>query len=1010
MKFSKQKVIIFSTALLFGVGFWLADSIINYYYFSEHLRFLLFEIPQTFLDSLIINLSNYSIFIRVTFLIFCLIAGLIASSYMERLKKAEADLNLQTVALETTVAGVLIADVRGTILWCNPALAELTGYKKEEIIGQYIGLFKSDAHTAEFHKNLWETIRSGKVWHGEDISRHKDGTTYFEEQTITPILNTAGEITHYVSVRQDISLRKQTEIELLESEEHYRMVVTSTNEAIILQDKSGQILTWNAAAERLFGLSAQEVVGQPSTSREWKTYREDGSLLPGAEHPSMHTLKTGEPCKNILVKIVRDNNTFSWANINTNPVFLTDASIPDAVVISLEDVTEKKIAEAALQERERELSTLMDNLPGIAYRCKNDEYWTMLFISQGCIDITGYKPEELLGNSKISYASLIHSEDRGRIWQEIQTAIKESRPFVLEYRIYDVSGVEHWIWERGSVITGTNENAILEGFISDITKQKYLEITLRNNEERLRTIVQNMPVLLNAFDESGNIIAWNRECERVSGYSADEIINNPSFRHLLYPEPGKFEEVVKLFSKHKKPFFGIEQEFTCKDGSKRIVSWSNISNDFPIQNWHDWSIGTDVTRLKRIEKELREEKQSLEHHVAERTVELQKALQTKDDFLATMSHELRTPLTAILGMSEILETELRGPLNETQKNYVSNIYKSGQHLLNLINDILDMSKIEANSFKLEIEDTDIQQICESSLMFIAESASRKSLEVSFENRDHSERMRADPRRLKQILINLLNNAVKFTPEGGKLGLRVEEQSNTIHFTVWDSGIGIHPEDQKRIFRPFVQIDSSLSRSYEGTGLGLALVARLTELHGGSINLFSRPGKGSKITVSLPKGTINHSPIAARPHTAPLSKLPRTDQFSKKRILLAEDNQQTVETLLAYLETRKFQTLVARDGADAIQLAEKEIPDLILMDIQMPEINGLQAIRHLRNTPATKNIPIIAISALAMAGDQEKCLEAGADYYLSKPIRFKALENLLISLLTTSMSADEKTQH
>ena len=201
---------------------------------------------------------------------------------------------------------------------------------------------------------------------------------------------------------------------------------------------------------------------------------------------------------------------------------------------------------------------------------------------------------------------------------------------------------------------------------------------------------------------------------------------------------------------------------------------------------------------------------------------------------------------------------------------------------------------------LEIEDVAIQQVCESSLMFIAESASKKSLNVKYENYGDPEKMRADPRRLKQILINLLSNAVKFTPEAGNLGLLVTEESNTVHFVVWDTGIGISPEDQQRIFQPFVQIESSLSRSYEGTGLGLSLVARLTEMHNGSIDLDSHPGHGTKITISLPKGRTTNQ-AKSRPNTAPLPKLPKTDIFNKKRILLAEDNRNTIETILAYLE-------------------------------------------------------------------------------------------------------------
>jgi signal transduction histidine kinase len=251
----------------------------------------------------------------------------------------------------------------------------------------------------------------------------------------------------------------------------------------------------------------------------------------------------------------------------------------------------------------------------------------------------------------------------------------------------------------------------------------------------------------------------------------------------------------------------------------------------------------------------------LEHKVEQRTAQLQnanqaleKAIRARDTFLANMSHELRTPLTAILGMSEILEEQLRGPLNERQMHFIRNIYSSGEHLLQLINDVLDLSKMEASYIKLDMQKLDLRDICEASLAFIQKQAKDKHLHIHFSQKTRSPVIEADGRRLKQILINLLSNAVKFTPDHGEIGLEVKDDphdNNLVQFIVWDTGIGISAKDQEMLFQPFVQVDSNLNRSYEGTELGLVLVSRLTNLHKGQVNLESEPGKGTRVTVRLP---------------------------------------------------------------------------------------------------------------------------------------------------------------
>jgi len=416
----------------------------------------------------------------------------------------------------------------------------------------------------------------------------------------------------------------------------------------------------------------------------------------------------------------------------------------------------------------------------------------------------------------------------------------------------------------------------------------------------------------------------------------------------------------------------------------------------------------EIAERQRAEAELAEERAMLTERVAERTVdllaaneELARAARLKDEFLASMSHELRTPLTAVLGMVEILKMEAYGPLTEQQIKSLDVIDDSGRHLLDLINDILDLSKIEADKLELEIEPLSVDSVCQSSLQFIKQSALNKYIEVSFEHDPDVAVLQADERRLKQILVNLLSNAVKFTPDEGKVGLEVvaDQKNRRARFIVWDTGIGIAPEDRERLFQPFVQLDSKLARQYSGTGLGLALVNRMVKMHGGEVALESEVGKGSRFIVSLPwSGNVAAPPTdqAAPPDaveeyfTKESSPQKPVKPERSALVLLAEDEYTTTLLVTEFLQMSGYQVVTAETGVQAIEQAKTQNPDVILMDIQMPEMDGLEAIQHLRADGNLAHIPIIALTALAMEGDRERCLAAGASDYLSKPIDLSRL--------------------
>ena len=393
--------------------------------------------------------------------------------------------------------------------------------------------------------------------------------------------------------------------------------------------------------------------------------------------------------------------------------------------------------------------------------------------------------------------------------------------------------------------------------------------------------------------------------------------------------------------------------------------------------------------------------EKLEQRVADRTAELSMAnaelsrvMRSKDDFLSAMSHELRTPLNAILGLSESLAEGVYGDMNTKQVKSINTIAESGHHLLALINDLLDIAKIGAGKMELELTKANVEDLCQASLRFVMEQAQKQKINLKLVMDNQSVMLTADERRLKQILVNLLSNAVKFTPNGGSVTLetKCDLESESLMFSVRDTGIGIATEDLKRLFSPFTQLDSKLSRQYAGTGLGLTLVMKLVELHGGSVAVESEIGKGSCFTVRIPcKGldTLNqHNPSETISLTeiTPAETLPSNTPL----ILVADDNEINLMTVTDYLRANKLRVIQARDGLEAVKMVREHIPSLVLMDIQMPLMDGLDAIAHLRADDKHTDMPIIALTSRAMVGDRERCIAVGANDYLSKPVNMKQL--------------------
>ena len=666
-----------------------------------------------------------------------------------------------------------------------------------------------------------------------------------------------------------------------------------------------------------------------------------------------------------------------------------------------------------------------------------DEHDTFLYVNDKWCEIFGYAREEILGQRNediLAYdaANLaeLHQQNAKRSQNqrstyELSSVRKDGRKITVLVSAmpnFDASGIFHGalcvvmdITQRKQMEEALKaERAMLSQYVEERTaslraaneaiqrelvERQAAEKALRTAEEQYRMLFNYVPIGIYRSSLEGRQLRANPALVRLNGYEseAEMLANVNDIAAEWYVNPARRDEFSHSLAEQGSVAYFESEIYRHKSRERIWISETAIlvrdSEGRPL--YYQGTV-EDISKRKQIEQE----QEYLMRQLAQ-------AVRMKDEFLASMSHELRTPLNSILGMAESLQEGIYGPLNPRQHKAVTTIEASGLHLLALINDILDLAKIEARGLDLAYDWVDVKRICQECLGLIQPVASKKHLQVLLNLDEHVTVFQADERRLKQILLNLLSNAVKFTPENGTIDLSVigNQDHAAIRFTVCDTGVGIAHEAMARLFKPFVQLDSSLGRQHEGTGLGLALVYRMVELQGGSVTVESEVGQGSRFTVHLPwiEPADNHdasSPKIDLPNTQACHCEPAvieteaahsaTAKASRPLILLADDNHFTVHTVADYLRCKQFQVETVSDGVQALAKARLEKPALILMDLQMPGMDGLEATERIRNDALLHQIPIIALTALAMPGDRDRSFAAGVNAYLSKPVNLNRL--------------------
>jgi PAS domain S-box-containing protein len=515
-------------------------------------------------------------------------------------------------------------------------------------------------------------------------------------------------------------------------------------------------------------------------------------------------------------------------------------------------------------------------------------------------------------------------------------------------------------------------NEDLEARVAERTVELRVEKErLRRTANELQALVQAAPIAIVGIDLDGKVLSWYGGAQRMFGWSAAEVIGKP-----LANVPGEKQDEFTALRRRVQAgesIIDLESHRIRKDGSRIDVSISYA----PLQD-HTGKTGGAII----VYQDITERRLAAEQRQARDAADA--ANRAKSNFLANMSHELRTPLNAIIGFSELLGDQTFGELNERQSRYVNNVLSSGRHLLQLVNDILDLAKIEAGRLILEPESIDLGSLLRDLQRGLEPLASAKGLSIALEVAPDLPALTADAAKVKQIMYNLLSNAIKFTKDGGRIGVRAATAldpsgEQQIQISVWDTGVGIAPADLERIFLEFEQVDSTYVRQQEGTGLGLALTKRLVEAHGGRIWVESTVNEGSTFSIVLP--TLLR-PTSIEPWQPTSVRTPETSGEGPL-VLVVEDDTNSRELLCHYLSAHGYRVAYAPNAAQALELARGLRPAAISLDMFLPDEHGLQLLSKLRSDPATKDIPVVVVS---ITDDRELGFTAGAAAWLVKPVR------------------------
>jgi PAS domain S-box-containing protein len=823
---------------------------------------------------------------------------------------------------------------------------------------------------------------------------------------------------------------------LLKTGDLQSAIFNSANFSSIATDASGVIQIFNVGAERMLGYSAADVVNR-ITPADISDPREliarakalslelETPITPGFE---AMVFKASRGIEDIyeLTYIRKDRSRFP-AVVSVTALRNAPGDIIGYLLIGTDNTARKQAEEALLKAGALQSAIFNSaNFSSIA----TDASGVIQIFNVGAERMLGYTASEVVNT--ITPADISDPQEviarATALSLELGTPITpgfEALVFKASRGIEDIYELTYFRKDGSrfpavvSVTALRDAQDTIIGYLligTDNTARKQIEEERMKLDQRLRdqhfytrSLLESNIDALMTTDPRGIITDVNKQMEALTACTRDELIGAP-FKNYFTDADRAEAGINRVLNEGR--VTNYELTARARDGTLTVVSYNATTfHDRDRRLQGVFASARDMTELKQIEQALQQ-----------KNLELEAASRMKSEFLANMSHELRTPLNAIIGFSEVLKDGMVGDLTEQQRGFIGDIFGSGKHLLSLINDILDLSKIEAGKMSLDLEPIELAGVFANSASIMREKAASRRVQVDLDVAPELGSIQADGRKLKQIVYNLLSNAVKFSGEGGRVTLRARpvprsevgeltgdwlgrslplagggerDFAKFIEISATDTGIGISPEGMERLFRPFSQVDSGLARRFEGTGLGLAMVKLLAELHGGAVAVQSAVGEGSRFTVWLPlrpPGSVVPTPTHAvavvpeEPVEAPATGV--------RTALVVEDDYRSAELIRVQLEAEGFEVLHAASGEAALVLAEQQPLSLITLDIMLPGMDGWEVLRRLKQLPTVGAVPVVIVSIMA---DQATSVALGAAAVVQKPATRQELTDTLVQL-------------
>jgi PAS domain S-box-containing protein len=922
------------------------------------------------------------------------------------IKFIEKELERKTFQLQDYIDNASIGlhwvDAHGIIKWANKAELEMLGYEYNEYVGRHISDFHVNPNT--INDILLRLSKNDTLEKYESVMRCKDGS-HRHVQINSNVLWENEKFIHTRCFTIDVTKEKQLFRALEESEAYYRRLIESLPAALYTCDMEGRITFYNKAAAELWGREPE--IGKDLWCGSWKIFTPDGQEVPLATCPMAVTLQTGEPVKGVEIVVERPDGQKKNVLPHPQPIYDANKNIVGAINM-LVDITEIKLAHQAIDESETRFRSIADHTPMLVRMV--DENGRTEFMNKAFLKFFNIS-ENTFDNSIIQQT--MHPEDLDAL-DEYKKAFDKQESYSIEFRLLDQNRGEYrWFMSKG--VPRHLNNGKFAGYIAnaiDIQERKEAEKYILKSAEHIHFLTDTMPQKVWTASADGLVTYMNAPWIEYSGISVEE------FKKLGWPSITHPDDLATCHEKWKHSVntgepYENEHRFRRSDGEYRwhLTRCTPQKNEFgKIILWV--GTDTDIDDKKRAEEELILANKIAEYSLLKRDKALRELMETKkkveeimrvkEQFLSNMSHEIRTPMNAIVGFTDLI---LKTHLSTDQKQYTDAIKTSGENLLVIINDILDFSKLEAGAITFESIEFKLSQVLATMTDLMLPKSTEKNIKLSvIVDKNIPDNLVGDPTRLNQILINLVGNAVKFT-EKGEVKTTIDivssnEKEIELNFSITDTGIGIPSEKLTTIFEPFTQATSDTTRKYGGSGLGLSIVRQFVERQGGNIGVESAVGEGSTFSFRLKFGKDIKIPV---PETTLLHTFENeTPLVQGLNILLVEDNELNQILAAKVLTGWSWNVDIADNGKIAIEKIKEKSYDLVLMDIQLPEMDGYEATRRIRTSlKAPKcNTPIMAMTAHAMSSEEKKCYEAGMDGYISKPFSPKVLYSRIVTIINS----------